>query len=376
MGKAIFPDIIFFKQNTQKYGFDKNDIKTVLDYNKIRIVDGNTFEAPWQMVRLNYSGPDNNINIEVKTKKSETCNKLFLIPENEIITDGLKPSPATAVQIVGTNQLQVTPNSKITHNISVMGMGKGQSGLKIVKDSIKGDLVGALNILTDVERTQNVYIVTVHLNKTRKSDTSVVADDLEKGSSYLSSYITSSELTSISVTANEIYNQALLNVNFTLFNTYKHKFINAICLDFDLNNDGKVDATNTTDFTEEQQLIISNFEKFYYIKENEKVLFIIDNPAFPPKFESNQFLLGIMKFKQKYGFIYKDVIKRESKNLERVISHELGHSFNLKHPEECPDLGSQSISNNIMNKDIDNTGKKLIYKQWIQLLQIGEKIEE
>jgi len=75
-----------------------------------------------------------------------------------------------------------------------------------------------------------------------------------------------------------------------------------------------------------------------------------------------------MKLKQQYGFIYKDIIRRESKNLERVISHELGHGFNLHHPEQCPNVGNTSISNNIMNADIDNTGKKLILYQWIQLL--------
>jgi hypothetical protein len=372
LAKATFPDIKFFKQTIQRYGFDKNDIKTVTDYNQKTIFAGNTYEVPWQMVQLSYTGTDNNINIEVKTNKSEICNKLFLIPENDIITDGLKPSPSTAVQIVGSNQLSVTPNSKATHNISVMGMGKGQSGFKVVKDSIKGDLVGAVNILTTVERSQNVYIVTVHLNKTGKPDTSVVDVDLKKGSSYLSSYITTSELTTISSTANEIYNQALLNVNFTLFNTSKHKFTNAICLDFDLNSDGKIDATNTTDFTTEQKKIIAEFNKYYSINADDKMLFIIDDPAFPAGFAPNQFVLGIMKLKQQYGFIYKNVIKNESKNLERVISHELGHGFNLLHPEQCPNLGSSSVNNNIMNSDIDNTGKELIFYQWLQLLSKGK----
>jgi len=372
MVTAIFPDITFFKHNIQRYGFDKNDIKTVTDYNKKNIIADNTFEVPWQMVRLNYTGTDNNVNIEVKTKKSELCSKLFLVPENEIITDGFKPPPATAVQIIGSNQLSITPNCKITHNIAVMGMGKGQSGFKVVKDSIKGELIGAVNILTADERNQNVYVVTVHLNTTGKPDTSVVDADLKKGSNYLSSYITSSELTSISMTANEIYNQALLNVNFTLFNTSKHKFTNAICLDFDLNNDGKIDASSTTEFTSEQKKVISEFGKYYSINADDKVLFIIDKPAFPAGFASNQFVLGIMKLKQQYGFIYKDIIRRESKNLERVISHELGHGFNLLHPEQCPNVGNTSISNNIMNADIDNTGKKLILYQWIQLLNAGK----
>lgn len=324
------------------------------------------------MVRLSYTGTDNNINIEVKTKKSETCNKLFLIPENEIITDGLKPSPSTAVQIVGSNQLSITPNSKTTHNISVMGMDKGLSGFKVAKDSIKGDLVGAVNILTAVERSQNIYIVSVHLNKTGNPDTSVVDVDLKKGSSYLSSYITTSELATISSIANEIYNQALLNVNFTLFNTSKHKFTNAICLDFDLNSDGKIDATSTTGFTSEQKKIIEDFNKYYSINTDDKLLFIIDNPAFPAGFASNQFVLGIMERNKQYGFIYKNVIKNESKNLERVISHELGHGFNLLHPEQCPNLGSSSVNNNIMNADIDNTGKELIFYQWLQFLSKGK----
>ena len=258
-----FPRITFFKQASQKYGFDKNDIQSVADYNQKNIFAGSTYEVPWQMIRLNYTGIDNNINIEVRTNRRELCNQLFFIPDNEIISDGLKPSSTTAVQIIGSNHLAITPNSKTTHNVSIMGMDTGVSGFQVVKDSINGDLVGAINIITSVERTQNVFIVTVHLNKTGQLDTSVVANDLRRDrSSYLSSYVTPQELLSISKTANEIYNQALLNVNFTLFNTYEHKFTNAICLDFDLDNDRKINAKSTTGFTTEQELVISNFKKY------------------------------------------------------------------------------------------------------------------
>ena len=372
MAKVVFPNIKFFKQTTKKYGFDKNDIKTVTDYNKKNIFAGNTFEVPWQMVRLNYTGTDNNVDIEVKTKKNEICNKLFLIPENEIITDGFKPSPSIAVQITGSNQVAITPRNKSSHSISVIGMGKGQSGFKVVKDSIKGELIGAANILTADERNQNVYIVTVHLNKTGKPDTSIADVDLKKGNNYLSSYISFSELSSISTNANEIYNQALLNINFIRFNTYMHKFANAICLDFDLNNDDKIDASITTGFTSEQKKIISEFGKYYSINVDDKVLFIVDKPAFPSIFATNQFVLGIMERNKQFGFIYKDVINREGKSLEQVISHELGHGFNLLHPEQCPNLGNMPIPNNIMNADIDNTGKVLIFYQWIQLLRVGK----
>ena len=101
-------------------------------------------------------------------------------------------------------------------------------------------------------------------------------------------------------------------------------------------------------------------------------MFIIDNPIFPSNFAPNQFTLGIMQLNQQYGFIYKDVIRRERKNLERVVSHELGHGFRLRHPEQSPNLGNKSIPNNIMNADIDNTGSTLIYYQWIQLLTTGK----
>jgi hypothetical protein len=287
--KKVYVTEVKYEELGDKYGFD-NKTKPTEPWKSVKNADTDTVKA---LINPAAAAP------KVKFKSSATGKAT------------VAPAMATA-----------SPQT-----LTFTGVAKGETSIDAKGDT--ADSLGKMGVASYPEKTFTVSVRVVNEKKVDAADVGY----------------TSTDLTDAKIKAHLAlaYKQAV--AKWTLVRTA------ACSVDFDLNDDGKIDVESWTS-TEMDKLIAGCKTA------NSYDIFLVDNPS------DNSF--GFMSFGQKYGFVHAD----QTTSPEKSFAHELGHgAFSLPHPKSDPawpftDGTSEKDNVNLMSQGDSLTKFRLRKKQW------------
>ncbi|MBT1705421.1 fibronectin type III domain-containing protein [Fulvivirgaceae bacterium PWU20] len=228
---------------------------------------------------------------------------------------------------VGADPLMPSASGASAIELNLFGKAEGTVEELLVlyptaSDSTKKDVIGKLNLVSYDKISKNLVIVPVN--------------DVALPAGVSASFIQKA--------VNETYGQGVAEWKVSIAKPLKI----ALSATFDDGQSGLL-----SNYTGDMKAVINAYGK---LQDETYYLFLVDNP------KSGTTALGYMPRSKQAGFIFVTNHAKNGVNIDRTISHELGHgAFNLQHTfDELPAL-SQGSTDNLMDYP---SGHELVKYQW------------